>query len=777
MSSEDLERVKELLHEALDLAPAERVAFLDSRCGGNSELRSELESLLAFENTEQPWQEGPILSLLDSTPGLRPDQRIGPYRILRLLGEGGMGTVALAARQDDFEKKVALKIISPYRMSADLVHRFHNERQLLAHLEHPNIARILDGGTTDEGHPYFVMEYVEGEPIDVWCRRRRPSLKERLELFVRICSAIQLAHRSLVVHRDLKPSNILVTGAGEPKLLDFGIAKRLEPDDNRLTRLTQRPMTVRYASPEQISGQPITTATDTYCLGLLLFELLTGRYPYPSEKGSDLEIAQAIRDHEPRKPSTAFEGPRSQKRDLVGDLDSIVLKAMRKEPERRYLSVEQLADDVRRFLTGRTVLARKGTWTYRVGKFARRYRWPLSAIGSIVVLSLALGATTTVLWRQAVAAEQEAAQEQRRTGFVLEFMKNIFRDGGPNQGGAQLTALQLLERGRLRVEDIQDPLSKAEILATIGDVFAKLELYDRADSAWQEAEEVLRRHFPQGHPKLAKAINNRAVAFFYLGDYVRAEQKYREALVMKEAFAKSSKVDLAKAQSNLATSLLYLGRFDEAEELYRRSLNRRRQASGSSHPSVAASLHNLGVLYYTTRDFERAAPLLQEAFAIREHELGTKHKSVASTAAALGRVYHARKAYPQAADLYSRALQTRRHLHLEEGAADGLIELDLGRLYLDLGEADRAEPHIEKGLSVLRREKAPGTWEVAWAESVFGAYLITQSRFEEAEAYLVKGQSKLAEARGAESLFAEEARLHVAALHKAWGAEESNRPW
>ncbi len=755
MSSGGLDHVKEVLDQALELASGERASFLDEVCAGDPELRREVESLLKFDDADQAWQEGPLVSLLDSAPGLQLDQRIGPYRVVRLIGEGGMGTVVLAVREDDYEARVAIKIIPHYRTSAELIRRFHNERQLLAQLEHPNIARILDGGTTADGQPYFVMEYVEGEPIDVWCERLELSIDERLKLFLQVTSAIQLAHRNLVVHRDLKPSNILVTAGGVPKLLDFGIAKRLAPETGaQLTRLTQRPMTVRYASPEQIGGRAITTASDIYSLGLLLYQLLTGRYPYAAEGDSDLELAQAIHDREPRKPSAAVGNPTSRVQRLAGDLDSIILKAMRKEPDRRYGSVGQLAEDIKRYLTGRPVNARRGTWSYRTGKFVRRNKLLFAAGSVLILLSLAFGVTATILWQRAVVERERAVFAQERSERVVDLMKELLRTSDPNQGpGEYLAIREILDRGEQEVETLgDDPALQGELLATIGQIHARRGAFDRAGVAWEKAEAILRRHYPDGHPELAKAINNLAGRFYHASDFEPAERLYRQALAMKVELGD----DTAKAQSNLATILMSRGELAEAEGLYRRALELREQQYGPEDASVATTRRSLGVLYYNSGEFHRAEPLLRKALETRQRIYGSKHTRVAAAASSLGRVVQARGDFEQARSLYRQALEIRQELLTEEHPHVAISQLDLARVALDLGELESGRPLLNQALATLRHSK-PGSWEVAQAESVLGAYLTAEGRAEEAKPYLARSYHRLVEVRGEQSIYARRA--------------------
>jgi tetratricopeptide (TPR) repeat protein/tRNA A-37 threonylcarbamoyl transferase component Bud32 len=384
MTPERWQHVKRLFDAALERPAAERTGFLLIACGEDSGLRNEVETLIAaYAGAESRYETSP----LSADPML--GRQLGPYRILKLLGGGGMGSIYLAARADEqFRRLVAIKAIRADLLDEQTRRRFENERHLLAALEHPNIVKLLDGGETEQGAPYLVMDYVEGQPIDRFCRDHGLTLRERLRLFQTLCGAVHYAHQNLVVHRDLKPANILVTPQGAPKLLDFGIAKLLRPAFAAaamgVTRTVARPMTPEYASPEQILGQPITTASDIYALGVLLFVLLTGTHPFDDKPDSLYELERAICEREPRKPSDA--APAEWRRELRGDLDAIVLTAMRKEPQRRYASAEHLSEDVRRYLEGLPVSARGEMLAYRAGKFGRRHKAPLAASVAIAGL-------------------------------------------------------------------------------------------------------------------------------------------------------------------------------------------------------------------------------------------------------------------------------------------------------------------------------------------------------------------------------------------------------
>ena len=428
MTRDTWQRVKEILHGAMDLPAQERAAFLDQACAGDAEVRREVESLLNSHEEANEFIEPPAPTVAVDRLNIGAD--VEPYRIVQLIAEGGMGAVYQAVRVDDlYRKVVAIKVIRAVQGEYALRH-FDTERQILAHLDHPAIAKLLDGGTTPDGRPYFVMDFIAGMPIDEYCDTHHLSVRDRLNVFLTVCSAVHYAHQNLVIHRDLKPANILMTEEGAVKLLDFGIAKLLDPDalglDHTLTTL--QAMTPDYASPEQLAGSKITTASDVYALGVLLYRLLTGRRPYQlSSRGMD-ELWDHIRFREPRRPSIAVraceEGltpeavaamrgtrPDRLERLLAGDLDNILLMALRKEPERRYNSVEQFANDIRRHIEGHPVTARPDTIRYRAGKFIKRHRVPVSAaVLASVILVAGIIATS---WQARVANRERIRAEQR----------------------------------------------------------------------------------------------------------------------------------------------------------------------------------------------------------------------------------------------------------------------------------------------------------------------------------------------------------------------------
>ena len=489
-----LQTIEEIFHAALDCEPDQLSAFLDKTCSDDAVLRRKVEALLASHRQAGSFIETPVAALNTSIieNGLTDslvDQTIGHYKILKRIGAGGMGAVYLAGRADQqYEKQVAIKLIKRGMDTDSVLRHFRNERQILATFDHPNIARLLDGGVTESGLPYFVMEYVEGLPIDAYCDTQVLSIIERLKLFRHVCAAVTYAHRHTVIHRDIKPSNILVTSDGTPKLLDFGIAKILEPGGEAepfATMTGLRLMTPDYASPEQMRGQPLTTATDVYSLGVVLYQLLTGQKPYHLKTGTPEEIARAIIEQEPPRPSTAV-----AKRDghskfeirnskfLRGDLDNIVLMTLRKEPERRYQSVEQFSEDIRRHLEALPVRARKDTFAYRSAKFVRRNR-AVTAAAALVFLSL-LGGIVATTW-EAHKARAEKARAERRFNDVRQLAHSVlfdYHDAIKDLPGATRVRERLVKDALVYLDSLAgeasgDPALQRELAAAyerVGDV-------------------------------------------------------------------------------------------------------------------------------------------------------------------------------------------------------------------------------------------------------------------------------------------------------------------
>jgi serine/threonine-protein kinase len=633
ITRERWQRASAILDVLLELDPHERAAYLERTSTGDAELRAALEAMLAGAEADGFLQSpaaafaAPLLEREtdgNGTAGL-VGALIGPYRVIRELGHGGMGVVYLAERADGhFEQRVALKLIKHGMGSEEILRRFLAERQVLARLNHLHIARLLDGGVTAEGQPWFAMEYVDGMPLDRYCEDRALGLEERLALFEKVCEAVQYAHRSLVVHRDLKPSNILVAPSGEIKLLDFGIAKALSGDseDETVTRAEQRLMTPEYAAPEQLRGDPITTATDVYALGAILYLLLTGCPAHQLAGRTPAERDRIICEVEPEPPSVAVRSMdrRHLRRRLVGDLDTIVLQALRKEPARRYPSVEALLEDLRRRRAGLPVRARPPSVAYRGRKFLGRHRLAM-AVAAIVFLALAAGLAGTV-W-QARATAREAAKARA----VRDFLVSLFRVSNPEESrGRDVTARELLQRGALRIDSglARQPELQAELLDVLGVIHRELGLYPEADSLLERSTRLSRVSYGERDPRVAARLTDWAGVLAARGEYGRAESLLTTSLDILLAGGPED-TTVASVLRALGSVHRQQGRYAQAESLYRQALKLDRSQRGGGALRVAGDLDELGMVLQEAGDLVRADSSLQMALELRRQLLDPDH--------------------------------------------------------------------------------------------------------------------------------------------------------
>ena len=668
MSPERWHAIQRVLDGTLECAPAERAAYLAQACGSDAELRDAVERLLSASEDAADFLDAPAAeyaaplaqSLGPEAGTVAEGARVGPFRVLRELGHGGMGTVWLAERDDEFRQRVALKLVrGALALEDHLVRRFREERQILASLEHPGIARLVDGGVTVDGLPWFAMEYVEGTPLDRYTQDRELQLETRLDLFLAVCDAVQYAHRNLVVHRDLKPSNILVTADGQVKLLDFGIAKLLpagEANEATLTGTALHPLTPEYASPEQLRGEPITVASDVYSLGVTLCELLTGRRPYRLAGRQPHEVARVILEERPDPPSELAPGP--LRRRLRGDLDTIVLTAIRTETARRYETVEQLAGDVRRHLQGLPVMARRDTWGYRAGKFIRRHRLGVAAAAA-AVLSLLVGLGGT-LWQARVAA-REATKERE----VRRVLVDLFRGSSPQESrGRDVTARELLERGTQRLDTALagHPDVQAELLGVLGLIHRDLGLYPRADSLLGRAVRLSRELQGPTAPEVAERLTDWATVLNEEARYDEADSLLRRALAIRRSRFGPNDTTVAATLRVLASVQRRKANYDQAKRLYREALAIDRKHPGSGL-ATAEDLNDLGVALVEAKEFAAADSAGREALAIRRKLLDAGHPDVLVSLHNLAAVRQAVGDYGEAERLYREVLQERRRLY------------------------------------------------------------------------------------------------------------------
>jgi serine/threonine protein kinase len=827
-ASERWARVKQLFEAAADLSPNERASLLSDECEGDDALRREVESLLQSDSQTDGFIEQPVLEIPREIFPEAPEEeslagrQFGAYQIIREIGRGGLGAVYLAARADDeYRKEVAIKLVRRGLDTNDILRRFRNERQILAQLDHPNIARLIDGGTTDEGLPYFVMDYVNGEPIGAYCDAHSLGTTERLNLFRKVCAAVTYAHQNLVIHRDLKPSNILVASDGEPKLLDFGIAKLLGQDEEALaqTMTTQRVMTPEYASPEQVKGEKITTASDVYSLGVLLYELLTGRRPYRLKTRTPDEISRAITSQEPERPSTAIaKGDGSSKfeirnsRFLKGDLDNIVLMAMRKEPARRYTSVGQFSEDIRRHLAGLPVVARKDTVSYRTGKFVNRH-WIGVAAATLIVLSLVGGIIATLI--QVRTAHRERAKAEAISAFLQKTLHAS--DPSLNLSG-QPTVKDILDDAskRLATEELSDqPEVTAELQRIIGASYLALGQYDLAQqnlmaalqtqtrvygedgvetlktgvllaSLWAGAKgdyakankfylanlPRLRAEQKKGTVSadyLGSALNGFALLRRAQGDSKEAESLLREQLALQPYLSPERRNATGIVRANLALTLADQGKFDEAIEIVREKIAALREKKQETTPEVAPNLTGLGSFLLENGRAAESLGNLREAEAIYRKIYNAANMQLGDNLRLQAQAFLALRQYPEAEAEINATLEIYRAGSSPQYVNYATALMVQGMIYSQTERTAEAEKLLREAVRI-RTENVPETHFLrATANGALGEFLTAEARFPEAESFLLASYESLKKSQAENSPRTRLALERLVNLYDAWG--------
>lgn len=612
-------RVLAIVEAALDLDGDTRRNHLDAACAGDAALRAQVDGLLRAHAASTGFLEPPPRA---STTGPTLPRDLGPYRLLAQLGAGGMGLVYLAERRDGaFEQRVAIKILAGSFATPDTIRRAEAERQFLAWLDHPNIARILDGGRTPEGQPYVVMEHVDGDRIDAWCRSAALGLRARVTLFLQVLAAVDAAHRALIIHRDLKPGNVMVTRAGQVKLLDFGIAKSL---DDRLardaTRTGLQPLTPQYASPEQLAGRPLTTACDVYALGLLLFELLAGRPAHDDDGASLLDLERRRREQVPPRVSASVDAsalglaPRAAaewRRQLIGDLDRVLGKALAPEPARRYASAQAFADDLQRWLERRPVLARGGGALYRAGRFVRRHRVPVAAAAlALIALFAGLGISLHQAERARAAAE--------RASRANDFLIGIVGYGDPRVSGNAVRLIDALDHAAAQIPYrlAGQPQLEGDIRHALGEAYLGLE---RLDAAQEQLERADTLRAADGGNAYAATLDVLAMLAWRRDDTARAEQLLQQALAHCGSDA-AGRLQRASVLSDHAALLGALGRFDEALPMAQEAVALGDTIPGATLANRAISWGNLATAFHGLGRYDEAADAYAHSAALLEAE-------------------------------------------------------------------------------------------------------------------------------------------------------------
>jgi len=736
---------EEIFHSALQLAPGERPAYLARACGADEALRRRIDALLEAGAEANPFfGRGPLGVVLGQQPPLsgatkpfseKPGDRIGRYKLLEKIGEGGMGVVYMAEQQEDVRRRVALKVIKLGMDTAQVVARFEAERQALALMDHPNIAKVLDAGATDTGRPFFVMELVQGVPITEFCKKNRLSVEQRVKLFVPICQAIQSAHQKGIIHRDLKPGNILVTltaGLPHPMVIDFGVAKATNQKLTEKTFFTNFGAmigTPAYMSPEQaqMSHLDVDTRSDIYSLGALFYELLTGTTPFPEERlrsaGYD-EMRRIIMEEEPERPSTRLRrksqvpGSASQpltlRTQLSTDLDWVVMKCLEKDPERRYATADALASDVQRHLEDEPVLARPPSAAYRLKKLIQRNKLVFAAAAAIAAALVAGLGVSSWLYvrekaarRQAVAAEKTAATEAAKSGQVARFLADMLKSVGPSVAvGRDPTMLRdILDKTAQRVgKDLKgQPAVEAKLRNVIGNVYRELDAYTNAEAMHRAAWELCSKALGDANADTVESLANLAAILSLEDKLSEAETKQRQVLALDQKLSGLEHTNVAHSLNNLADTLNAQGRFQEAEGTNRVALAMRQKLLGDNHPDVAASRFNLATSLMGQGRFVEAETEARKALAIRRNLLGSGHIDVAGSFNNLFPILLAQNKLPEAEAAQTEALAIQRtNLPPEHLDIAGSL-INLATVLVRQGKLPPAESNQREALDIQRK--------------------------------------------------------------------------
>ncbi len=854
MTDLDWQQIKSLFAEALLLPSDQHTAFLGNRCNGDDRLFDEIKSLLAASDQPDNLIENNAIDLAAKIGGSTNDQteqHFGNYRIVREIGSGGMGTVFLATRDDgEFTKQVALKIVRQSIADRDIIERFKRERQILANLNHPNIAALHDGGINEKGEPYLAMEYVDGETLVEFCDQKRLTIPERLRLFIKICSAVAYAHRNLVVHRDIKPSNILITRDGEPKLLDFGLARAFESDGSK-TQTALRAFTPAYASPEQIQGGSITTASDVYSLGVVFYELLTGTKPLNVEDKSFDEIVQTINKTEPVKPSDAVTKKEEEKgrkgegesivappsispsprlavssSQLRGDLDNIALTAIRKEPERRFASVEDFAKDIERHLAGRPISAHPNTVVYLAGKFVRRNKIVVAAV-SFILISIVIGAAFA-FWqanaarRQRDIAKNESEKAERINKFLqqmLSFSNQSFTSVSPVANGKNVTVNEMLDQitPTIEAELADQPEVRSKILRTIGSSYASQGFYEKAErnlrsaldtqlqiygenntetadtmielgvlnyrqSKFQDSHQLLekaanfyRRYqadFPNNSPaKFIQSLDFLAANKFYAGDIKTSVSLYEEGLkIALNADLKGNEREvLAGLQADFGLIVTRLGDNQRGEALIRQAIALYSEISNKPRWEVGNAKAALSLNLINRNDLDSAQRELAESEAIIRETLGDKNLYLASTLKGQSNLFIQKSDFNSAEKAARESLKIFQEIFPSNNPFSAGTLVALGTTLTKAGREQEGEANLRQALEIYEHQPMKNFTLIVPNIIALTDNLVIQNRLVEAEKLAMETLSEAQQNLGEDNSVTQSAISNLAKVYEKQG--------
>ncbi len=756
MDAERFSRLEALFFEAQDIPASARDRWIAEQCHDDMALADELRQMLEASDKEDDPARRAIADA--EVPQGLIGREIGPYTLLAELGQGGMGTVFEAARTgEDFDQRVALKLLRLGLRDPTSIERFRRERQVLARLSHPGIATLIDGGTADDGTPWVAMEQVAGAALDHHAEAEGLDLAERVALLIKVCDAMAYAHRNLIVHRDLKPDNVLVDATGTPRVLDFGIAKLLD-DEAQGTATLHRAFTPRYAAPEQILGEPATTAGDVYSLGVMLYELVTGSAPIEFDPARRTDWARLAAQVEPIRP-------RARRADLPKDLEAVLLMALRKDPARRYANAADLGDDLRRYLANRPVIARPDSASYRLRKAIDRHPWPF-ATGGVVLVLLTLFVASTVRQNERIADERDTAvREARISASTTDFLVDLFQAPDPKElGGRELTAADLLDRGRARIDELEaEPLVEARLRHVMGLAYGNLGRFDPGIELLEEGLALRLEIAGEESPEVADSRNR-------LGNILRAAGRYREAepllvaaLAYRASSGEAASVDLADSHNNVGLLQRDLAKYEDAAANLERAVALHLEVTGPS-TSVAVASHNLALVRIGQDRALDAVPLLEYALELKE-ELGLGERATyANSEAALARALLNAGQLDRALEFAERALALRERVlpadHPRIGASHGT----LADVLVAHGRITNARSSYEEGVRIAEIAYGSDGWRAVRARAERARLLELVGEWSAAERAYRKALQRARDEFEADSLHIATARVDLGRL-------------
>ena len=791
MNTNQLEHIRELFEKALEQAADQRTSWLQ-KATDNPSVIKEVLSLLAAHESAGEFLEEPLTieaGLIDELEDPMIGNDIGSYTIESLAGMGGSGAVYAGHRNDNlFVKKVAIKILK-YGISSDyLLKRFQIERQTLANLQHNNITRLIDGGRTETGLPYLIMEFVDGTPITKYCQTNNLSVPEKIKLFRQVCDAVQYAHQSLIVHRDIKPGNILVTKEGVPKLMDFGIAKIIDDElSDTAAGLTMTGMwhlTPEYASPEQVNGEPITTASDIFSLGVLFYEILTGGQPIKIESYSPSAISKAIAEFNVKKPSEKIlesETSRKTAKTLQGDLDNIVLKAMHKDPGQRYTSVQEFNDDLHRYLEGLPVIARQDSFGYKTAKFIKRHK---VGVAFFIAIQLLIISSIILISRQRNIAQHERDKvkvEAAKSAAVNNFLLDMLSSADPTINSREVKVYDLLEKAATDVDlNFNDqPKISAAVKYTLGSTLTGLGEFIKAVPLLLEANETNKKLFGINSFEAAESAHQLGLCYDYKGDYNLADSFYLASIGILENLpgkpsikladvyndygsmltnlgyldssvifinksldiylknGQNKSVKYATTLNNLAVSYHHQFKVDEAENYYRYAIALLDSLPGRHQSQIGSMRNNLAFIYLDNGDYEKSEREFIEANKIKETVFGPDHPKLALGFSNLGMLYFIMKAYDKADSVLMEAIDIFDRKQITVDPELSLAYYWRGRLKLETEQFVEAEDAFTKSLAIREATLPEGNHKIWSVKGELGVCYVMMKQFQKAKIFLL----------------------------------------